>query len=542
MIDEADSAFYQKVSPTFANKKFLIPSPTLCPQCREQHRLVWRNEHKLYSRKCDLTNKDIISVHAANKKYPVYCSEAWWSDQWDALSYGKDFDFSTPFFDQFKELLAQVPRADLYNIQAENSEYNQSTGNLKNCYLLAGSNDDEDCYYGKYVYKSKNCLDSHVVEQCELCYECIDCKSCYHCAFLQDCTNCRDAQFLYSCSNCSDCFGCVNLVNKRYCLFNEQYSAEDYKKKRAEFDLSKHSELERIHDLMLNRLQEYPVRFMTGNNNESVTGNCLSYSKNSYACFDASELENCKYCVFFHQAKDCMDVFAWGMPAELCYNSMEVGGGTCQMLFSVTSFSSNNLLYCYQCHNSSHCFGCTGLKRQQYCIFNKQYSPDHYEEVVARIIKHMQKTGEWGEFFPMGMSGFAYNETIAYEQFPCDKASIIARQGLWQDEEPVKNSQKFIPDSIHEVANAILQETLICESCHKAYRLVHQELIYYRAQSLPVPRKCFSCRHLARLAKRNPHKLWERNCSQCDVGISTTVSPEVKRLVYCEKCYQELVY
>lgn len=260
-IDKEDMAFYQKVSPTFLGRIFLIPTPTLCPQCREQSRLAWRNEHKLYTRKCDLTGRDIISVHASDKTYPVYSSDAWWSDNWDALIYGKDFDFSKSFFEQFKTLLEQVPRAALYNVQGENSEYNQSTGHLKNCYLLAGSNYDEDCYYGKYVLSSKNCIDVHMIETCELCYECIDCKNCYQCSFLQDCSNCHDSQFLDACHNCSNCFGCVNLTNKQYCLFNKQYSQGAYLKEIQKFDLSKHSEIRRVHLLMQEHIKN--ILFVT---------------------------------------------------------------------------------------------------------------------------------------------------------------------------------------------------------------------------------------------------------------------------------------
>ncbi len=544
IVDETDVALLAKLSPTFAGKVFPIPIPTLGPECREQHRLVWRNENKLYERKCDLTLRDIISVHAPDKSYPVYSSEAWWGDGWDAFSYGRDFDFNRPFFEQFNELLEQVPRAALYNVQGENSDYNQSTGHLKNCYLLAGSNYDEDCYYGNYVNNCRDCVDIHMVQDCELCYECLDSDHCYNCSFLQNCTNCRDSQFLYSCNNCSNCFGCVNLANKQHYFFNEQLSEEEYKKKVAEFDLSKYGVVEHMNKLMKERLPNYPVRYMNGTNNENVTGDYISQSKNSYYCFDASELENCKYCVFLYQAKDCMDIFAWGMPAELCYDSMEVGGGAYQVLFSATCFSSQNLIYSFQCHNSSHCFGCTGLKGKKYCIFNKQYSKEDYEVLVAKIIEHMQARGEWGEFFPMALSGFGYNETIAQDYYPLDKKSVLALGGLWRDENVTKThgEKPVIPDSIHDVGDDILQKTLICEVCSKPYRIVQQELAFYRRQSLPIPRLCFSSRYLARLNKRNPHKLWHRKCDNCNKEIFTAISPEVKRPVYCETCYQKLVY
>jgi hypothetical protein len=47
--------FYEKVSPIFKGRKYSIPTPQLCPECREQRRISFRNERKLYKRKCDAT-------------------------------------------------------------------------------------------------------------------------------------------------------------------------------------------------------------------------------------------------------------------------------------------------------------------------------------------------------------------------------------------------------------------------------------------------------------------------------------------------------
>jgi hypothetical protein len=90
--------------------KYLIPSPTLCPDCRQQRRLSFRNERKLYKRKCDFSGKDIISIYSPDKPYKVYDQEIWWSDKWEALDYGKEFDFSRTAFEQFDELMKEVPR------------------------------------------------------------------------------------------------------------------------------------------------------------------------------------------------------------------------------------------------------------------------------------------------------------------------------------------------------------------------------------------------------------------------------------------------
>src|SRR5438552_1609407 len=103
-ITANDLVFYDKVSPTFGHKKCPIPPPTLCPDCRRQLRLSFRNERHLYHRKCDLSGKQIISNHSTEAVYPVYAYEEWWSDKWNAVSYGIAFDPSKSFFEQYAEL------------------------------------------------------------------------------------------------------------------------------------------------------------------------------------------------------------------------------------------------------------------------------------------------------------------------------------------------------------------------------------------------------------------------------------------------------
>jgi hypothetical protein len=80
-----------------------------CPECRKFKRLIWRNEKKIYKRKCDLSGKDIIAMYPPNSPYKVYEDVAWDSGNWDAKDYGKDFDFSRSFFEQWSDLLLSTP-------------------------------------------------------------------------------------------------------------------------------------------------------------------------------------------------------------------------------------------------------------------------------------------------------------------------------------------------------------------------------------------------------------------------------------------------
>ena len=122
-----DKAFYKRID---------VPEPTLCFDCRQQRRYIWRNERTFYDRKCDLCKKPTVSIYSKNKPFTVYCQDCWWGDKWDPLDYGQDFDFNKPFFEQFKELQQKVPRIALVSKNSTNAQYANHSGDNKNVYML----------------------------------------------------------------------------------------------------------------------------------------------------------------------------------------------------------------------------------------------------------------------------------------------------------------------------------------------------------------------------------------------------------------------
>ena len=104
--------------------------------------------------------KPIISVYSQRAPYKIYTHDEWWADDWDAKIYGRPFDFTRPFFEQFKELLLSVPRVAIMNTQSENCEYANFVLKSKNCYLVFGCVEDEDCAYGHIVWESKDSIDN----------------------------------------------------------------------------------------------------------------------------------------------------------------------------------------------------------------------------------------------------------------------------------------------------------------------------------------------------------------------------------------------
>jgi len=543
-ITADDRKFYERVSPVISGKKYSIPEPTLCPDCRSQRRMIWRAELHLFKRKSDLSGKPIISLYPPETKCVVYSHDEWWADNWNPMDYGRDFDFNRPFFEQFADLLKIVPLECLSKRGNENCDFINSASWNKNCYLIAGANFCEDCYYGNFLNTCKNCVDNIFLDHCELCYECVDCKDCYSLKYSFNCHNCSDSYFLYNCRNCSNCFGSVNLIGKKYVYLNQQLSKEEYEKRISDSHLHRRSRVEEAKNFFEKHRLKYPYKFMLGEQNENVTGNGINQCRNTFDCFDVSQLEDCKYCTWFHQSKNCSDIYAWGFPANECYEDMEVGDNSYHVLFSVTTYNGTNVMYSYYSMNSQDIFGCVALRNKKYCILNKQYAKEEYEKLIPKIIEHMQKTGEWGELFSMWVSPLFYNQTVAQDYMPITKAEAQKLGAKWNDniflERPSEKIQ--IPDSINDANKNICEKILTCEKTGKAYKIIPQEFKFFKENNIPVPVYSFEARHENRLGRRNPHKLWDRNCFNCKKAIRTSYSPDRLEKVYCEACYLKEVY
>ncbi len=544
LVTDEDFAFYNKIG---------VSSPTLCPEERERRRLAWRNERKLYKRKCDACQKQIISIYSEDKPFTVYCSDCWWSDNWDALKFGSPFDFTKPFFKQFKDLQQKVPRLAILNQNSENSDYTNNSGYNKNCYFVfAGSNSySENCMYDVCIFRCFNAVDGINLRQCEMCYECTDAIICNHVLYSQYTVSCSDSSFLFDCRNCSHCTACVNIRNKSYCFFNEQLTKEAYEKKLEEWKLHTNSGITKMKKVFKTFREGYPVLFSRQVKTDNCTGDSISESKNAHHCFDCDHCEDVRYSTYtVYEVKDSLDGSYVGH-VELANDNQSlvrsqngIGCNTCWDVF--------NARHCDICFNNSHdIFGCIGLKKKEYCILNKQYTPEEYKILVPQIIEHMKKEGIWGEFFPIWLSPFAYNETVAQEYFPLTKEETLKKGYAWKDEEnKITNVTKIItkeqmsklPESIESVPDDVLSWAFTCEVSGKLYKIQTAELKFYRQMNIPLPRKHPDVRHIERVNIRNPRKLWSRKCAECAKSIETTYDPHRPEKVLCEECYQKAVY
>jgi len=548
IIESEDFNFYEKIK---------VPSPTFCPECRMQRRMSFRNERSLYKDTCDLCRSSIISQYSADKPFSVYCNQCWNSDRWDPMQYAQDYDFNKPFFVQFRELMEKVPRISLVQLSTNlNCDYANYITDCKNVYLSQSVTDSENAFYSYSVDKCFDVFDCLHIKDCSQCYENIDCAQNNHCKFMFCSRGCINSSFLFDCINCSDCFMSSNLRNKQFMIRNKQYSKEEYFSQMDKTKIDSFSELVSLKKEFISLVQQSIHRFANLVKTTSCIGDNISNAKNVKNSFDITVGEDLKFCVRTLNIKDSYDVTG-AVTGELFYEAVVGGHEGSGVRFSSNNDTLRDVEYSDWCKNSSNLFGCVGVKNKEYCILNRQYAKNEYEKLRARIIEHMKKMSYldakgskylYGEFFPITLSPFAYNESMAEEHMPMTKKETIDLGYSWLDPEPSPYTptitSKELPDDIKSAPDSITKEIIACPSCDRVYRILQSELEFLRQERIALPRKCQECRHKDRFVFRNPLKLWHRKCMNkgCANEFETSYAPDRPEIVYCEKCYQREIY
>jgi hypothetical protein len=485
---------------------------------------------------------------------------------------GMDYDFNKPFFEQFRSLQIRVPKPNLHQTNFVQSEYSNFGIDFKNCYLLFGGRNNERVYFGNQVLESRDSMDICFSENMEFSYEVFECQRSNHLYFSHHSQDCLESSYLIDCKNCTSCFGCVGLRNKQYCIWNEQYTKEQYKEfinSEGMGSYASHLKFkQKLHELELAYIHRYARIFKSIDSD----GDDLYESRNTHMAFTSNEAQDSKYLYFVRsKVQDCYDSCFQVSNIEKVYEVGHGFGGS-DVAFGMRNLFNQNARYNEECHNCSNIFGCEGLRKKNYCILNKQYTKEEYEDLVPKIIKHMKdmpyidgkgNTYAYGEFFPADFSPFAYNESIAQEYFPLSKDQALSCGYIWKDVDArnykVALQSVDIPDNIQNATDDLIDQVISCahggvctDQCTEVFKILKEELAFYREKNLPLPRLCPNCRHYQRLSQRNPLKLWSRVCMcdkknhehgdvACEVGFNTIYAPDRPEIVYCEKCYQQEV-
>jgi hypothetical protein len=523
--------------------------PRFCPRCRRQRRLAFRNERRMYHRICDESGRRTVALYPQDAKDRVvmYEQNIWWDyEKMDPLSLGRDFDFSRPFFDQFAELRARVPHPSLHNTNVQNAMYGNHCVSNKDCYLTIGSDLCEDCYFTYWAIRCRSCFDCSVAYDSELCHSCVDIRICYNCYEVVNSENMHDSQYCCDCKGCHDCMGCIGLRHQEYCILNEALSREQYLLQIRRLR-EQPGAMEEFLDAFERLCRGFAHLATKNTQSEDVLGDRVWRSKRCLQGFDLEKCEDLNYSTFGFEGIDSQDIDFFGRVERMYEGFSAFGQYNCiSTILCHYSFDTYYSEYCISCH---HLFGCVSLHHNQYCILNKEYTRERWEDLVPKIIRHMKRTGEWGEFFPVKLSPFPYNITVAQKYYPLSREEILARGWLYEDPAAARSARdesfkplRALPKSDRAVDVSICNEVLRCEKTGRPYQIMKKEFDYLRKRDLPLPRIHQDERNELRMAKRNPLELTMHSCAACGTGVASSYDAALGYRVLCQECYEGNVY
>lgn len=483
--------------------------PTVHPMMRMQRRALFRKDRMLHKRVCDKTGQTLISAFPAKTPFPVWHKDLWWSDEFDGRDYGLEYDPSRPFFEQYAELHSRVPRPHVQTTGCENSDYAHNSNSVKSCYMVFGSDYSENCLYGSYFERSRDCMDSFWIDYSELSYDCLLCNRLYNVQHAFKSDDCRDSMFLWDCQGLTDCFGCVSMSHVQHHIFNEPHTPEEYAAAVAAFRLDTRTGRQAFMQRWAEFKQQKQARRTFMVNAEGCQGNLLTDCEDCQDAYLVADMQRAHHAFLGGvEIRDVVDYTYGGLRVDHCIEACGVSLDSSRCVACAMCWSGSDLTYCDQClQGCKDCFGCIGLKKQQYCILNKQYSKEEYEVLRAQIIESMKQDGSWGEFLPFALATYPFLEASASDLVPFPIADFMAM--VDKDPWSVRLFEKYpeqraylaaenvppspnatptpdVPDGIKEVSPA-QNYILRCEETGRLFALQGPELALYIRMGIPLP-------------------------------------------------------
>jgi len=141
------------------------------------------------------------------------------SDQWNK------------YWNQFVDILennAAWPENFNNDAKGSNGDYLDKVARCKDCYWFETSTDMYKCWVGDSMEDSAFCTWSGWGSDCYMSNGLVKVKKVM---FSDQTWNSINVEYCYNCHNCEFCFGCAGLQRKKYCIYNKQYTEEEYWKR-----------------------------------------------------------------------------------------------------------------------------------------------------------------------------------------------------------------------------------------------------------------------------------------------------------------------
>lgn len=295
---------------------------------------------------------------------------------------------SNGFFTELQRIILSQPKFPAAVVNSEGCEFCNEVYNSKNLFYCFDTYNTTDSFYLFDSFMCANCGDCDYAVESELCYESVDPYKAFNCEFIEYCSNIRDSAYCYNCSG-NDLFGCVNLKNKSFCIFNRQLAESEYREQIKKF---KSLPREKVLAFVEGLKKRFPLTQTVGGNNENTTyGNYIHFDKNCYLCFDAAYDENCAYLYDSFYCKTSYDLTYVALGTELTYQAVD-SATLFNCSFAVHASNCQDSTYLFNCFNVKNSLGCVGLRNKEYCILNRQFTKEEYEKLSSQIISQINAT------------------------------------------------------------------------------------------------------------------------------------------------------
>lgn len=527
-------------------------APNYCPTCRRIRRLTHMGWSQLFKRECNAPghNESMISIFSKECPFPVYDYKYFIEDEFDPFSFGVNFDENLSPMVQLTNLRKKFPMPSFLNRDPSsiNSDYSNGGRDLKNGYYVMACYHVENAWYSLMINKSLNVMDSYTIHDSEFVFDSVNSDHLYKSSFVYFSNNCTECHFIFDCKNCISCFGCVNLRNAKYCIYNKQYTKEDYFNFIKSIIPFRRDTIKECKEKFWELVKSLPLnapRIMSSNN---VFGSKISNSKDLFDVTDGNNSENVRHADGVLSHKDSMDFLYSGGHSSLLYMCTNIGSQSSRVKFSVSSKFCTECEFVFNSKNLNNCFMCFGLQNKKYCILNKQYTEDEYFKLVDKIKSQMIKEGEYSDGLGFEFSAQSYNFSIGQILYTLTDEEII-KFGGYVASEPETNignmetlEARQIPQTIDEVTDDILDKAIICEVTNRPFRIIASELAFLKRMGFPLPTIHPSIRMSERWKISPVGKKYKTVCQKCDKNMESLFNPTDKYILYCEQCYNKEVY
>jgi hypothetical protein len=374
----------------------------------------------------------------------------------------------------------------------------------KNCFNCYDLQESINCKNVERLHKIEDSMDCFSVKDASLLYECLVVwNPAYNTLFSSVCWNWSN-NMLYSmeCYSSSNLFWCVWLRDKSYCILNKQYTKEEYEKLVPKIIENMSSPQPSPEGEGVREWWEFfPSSLSPFGYNETVAQEYFPINPPVLADIPLNKGDS-----------------QIGAEAGGFFPNKNVISSEVERPFSEINneLSKNN-----------------GVSKEKIPLLQSEWQNFSQSKTGLKWeINYIDR--EWNIYKTLQEAGrrpvFKYS---TYEAtFPKVEKIIPASK---------------LPENISEIPDDILNWAIECEErktrgLNPLFKILPQELEFYRKHNLPIPRKHPDQRHLDRMALRNPRKLFTRKCDKCGKEIQTTSAPERQETVYCQECYEKEIY